>query len=105
MSKVWSFAGGVEGLLSCQAMANPAHVALLKEGSEKWNQWRKDNPSVRPDLSGADLKGALLYGADLYAARLSHAQLIWADLSEANLIGADLKGALLCGAHLKQASL
>ena len=36
-----------------RTMANPEHVEILKEGVEAWNQWRKDNPGVRPDLRGA----------------------------------------------------
>jgi hypothetical protein len=36
-------------------MANDEHVALLKQGVAAWNAWRRDNPDVRPDFSGADL--------------------------------------------------
>ncbi|MBZ0316184.1 MAG: TIR domain-containing protein, partial [Anaerolineae bacterium] len=67
-------------------MANEEHVAILKQGVEAWNQWRKENRDVRPDLSGANLSGANLWRADL-----SEAKLIEADLS-----GADLSGAY-CG--------
>ena len=38
-------------------MANPEHLAKLKEGVEAWNQWRRDFPDVRPFLNGADLRG------------------------------------------------
>ncbi|WP_285530498.1 pentapeptide repeat-containing protein [Streptomyces lavendulae] len=48
-----------------------------------WNSWRIENPSVLPDLSGADLSGVDLSGADLSGADLSGA-----DLSGANLIHA-----------------
>ena len=42
-------------------MANEEHVRRLKEeGVEAWNQWRKDNPELGPDLSEADLRGAYL---------------------------------------------
>ena len=27
-------------------MANPEHLAKLKEGVEDWNNWRKDNPKI-----------------------------------------------------------
>jgi len=33
-------------------MANEEHVALLKQGTARWNAWRRDNPDVRPDFSG-----------------------------------------------------
>ncbi len=36
-------------------MANPEHFEILKRGVEEWNQWRKNNPDVRPDLREADL--------------------------------------------------
>jgi hypothetical protein len=91
-------------------MANPEHLAKLKEGAQAWNQWRKANPGVVPDLqraflqdaslSNADLKYANLNGADLDRAVLTDADLCganleWADLHSANLEGADLSGANL----------
>ena len=86
-------------------MADKEHVALLKQGVEAWNQWRRENPHARPDLSQANLSGAHLYEADL-----SHTNLFWADLANANLhkanfSGASLFGANLCGANLHQAHL
>lgn len=36
-------------------MANQEHLKILNRGVEYWNQWRKDNPDVRPDLRGANL--------------------------------------------------
>src|SRR5437763_1115612 len=44
-------------------MANQEHLNKLKEGVEVWNQWRKEHPDVRPDLSEADLSGADFSGA------------------------------------------
>ena len=43
-------------------MANEEHIALLKQGVDVWNEWRRENPDVWPidlfkaDLSGADLR-------------------------------------------------
>lgn len=69
----------------------------------------------RPDLRGADLRGAnlsgasllgaCLYGADLRDANLHGADLRGADLHGANLIRANLNGANLSGADLCGASL
>lgn len=39
-------------------MANPEHLAILKQGVSKWNEWRKENPEVEPNLSYADLGSA-----------------------------------------------
>jgi hypothetical protein len=86
-------------------MANDEHLALLKQGVEAWNAWRRENPDIRPDLSGADLSNARLNGADLSNARLNGAKLGFADLSGANLFEAWLGEADLSGAHLIGASL
>lgn len=33
-------------------MANKTHVNILMQGVDAWNQWRKDNPKIAPDLRG-----------------------------------------------------
>ena len=38
-------------------MANSDHLAILKKGVEVWNEWREENPLIRPDLVGADIRG------------------------------------------------
>ena len=91
------------------------HCAILDQGVEAWNSWRKLNPDVQPDLassnlinrdlSRADLSGANLSGADLSKAQLSHASLRGANLDSATLILADLLGAILNEANLSGASL
>jgi hypothetical protein len=43
-------------------MANEEHLSILKSGLPQWKQWRRDSPDIRPDLSGADLKGMNLEG-------------------------------------------
>ena len=37
-------------------MANPEHLAKLKEGVEAWNRWREDKPRIVPDLGEAPLE-------------------------------------------------
>jgi uncharacterized protein YjbI with pentapeptide repeats len=110
-------------------MANPEHLARLKDGVEAWNRWRKEHPKITPDLRGVILKGAELsytdrsfeiIGADLRqailvkadltkanlcAAKMSGANLSRADLSRANLAFADLSGARLHGTDLHEADL
>jgi hypothetical protein len=103
-------------------MANDEHVALLKQDVTAWNAWRQANPDIRPDLSGAilrgqnlilaDLRGADLHGANLTKANLNAADLrcgadlrCKADLRGANLGGADLTEARLGGADLRGAFL
>jgi uncharacterized protein YjbI with pentapeptide repeats len=106
-------------------MANQEHLKMLDKGVEKWNQWRKDNPAIVPDLIDADLSNANLIEADLsnanlieanleqanfYSAKLTNAKLMEADLNNAylsfaNLIDADLTEACLDFANLIEADL
>jgi uncharacterized protein YjbI with pentapeptide repeats len=102
-------------------MADHEQILLLERGAIAWNTWREQNPSVRPDLSGADLRKANLNWYDLRHADLQggdlsdegflgNANLRWAvldhaDLSRANLRLADLTGATLSKANLTEASL
>lgn len=101
-------------------MANPEHVAIVKQGAAGIEAWRKLNPLGQLDLSGAnlrmaqlpgaDLRGADLSGVDLYAAtlsgaNLSGADLYVADLREVDLCQADLSGANMSGADLTGADL
>lgn len=90
-------------------MANDEHLAILKQGVEAWNEWWRD-PSIMPDLRGADLTGAALSdvrlsGADLREADLRGAELAWAALSFVKLGGADLREATLSNAYLRQSDL
>ena len=96
-------------------MANPGHVAKLKEGVEAWNAWRNGKlvPLKPTDASGTfdtivdgpDLEGANLEGVDLSKANLKLARLGKAWLAEVKLRGADLQNAQLNGAVLDRASL
>ena len=36
-------------------MANKDHLDLLKKEVAAWNEWREENPDIRPDLSMANL--------------------------------------------------
>jgi hypothetical protein len=63
-------------------MANEEHVALLRQGVEVWNAWRRENPDIRPDLCRADLTAA--------------------DLGDAHLRGADLDGTVFMNVNLTE---
>jgi hypothetical protein len=86
-------------------MANPEHLAILRQGVERWNKWRKAEPDLRPDLGGAYLPDAALAGSDLSSANLVQVHLPNAQLSGANMSDADLRGANLSGASLERANL
>ncbi len=66
-------------------MANQQHVAILKQGTQAWNLWRQQNPTVAPDLSKANLSKADLSGANLSKADLSGSNLEGADLSNVEM--------------------
>ncbi len=91
-------------------MANPEHLAKLREGVEEWNRWRKVNNNVKPDLSGevwdrTDLVGLYLIGAQLDFANLSNTNFNGSNLSRASLFGANLTNAYLGAAHLRNTNL
>ena len=86
-------------------MANEEHVAMLKQGVDAWNAWRKENPDIRPDLRGTDLSKAILTRGDLRNAQLSGANLSGADLVRTMLHMANLSEATLTGAILWRALL
>jgi hypothetical protein len=90
------------------------HVEVLRSGTDPWNEWRVQNPDVRPLLDGAELNGLDLRGrlkmvnlanANMIGAHLIDANLSWANLHEANLGGADLSGAHLENANLCRTDL
>jgi hypothetical protein len=86
-------------------MANQAHLEILKNGVKEWNEWRKQNPEIRPDLETANLTKAELSEAHLIVANLSEAHLALANLSKADLRRANLSGADLHAANLSEAKL
>ncbi len=101
-------------------MANPEHLAKLKEGRDAWNQWRHSLPPIRaredspirfkPNLPEADLSGAVLVeknlsGMDLTRANLGGTTLTGSDLTMAKLYQADLKKSVLSRVRLNSADL
>lgn len=86
-------------------MANSEQLQLLKKGVEEWNQFRREQSDLRPDLSEIDLRGVNLSFADLRWADLRGSNLNEANLSSANLSGANLNGTSLYYTHLNRANL
>ena len=92
------------------------HLAVLTTAADKgdmalWNRFvRKEGPSFRARLAGAQLSSLnlneiCLAGADLREADLSGASMARSNLSEARMQNADLSGADLSGARLIRADL
>jgi uncharacterized protein YjbI with pentapeptide repeats len=107
-------------------VANVEHLRILERGVDVWNKWRKDNPSIQPNLEGANLNHAELEGVDFSHANLlpelAHgvflgatscvganpsgadfrdAKANWADFRMASLRGADLRKAHIRYARLR----
>ena len=78
-------------------MSTEDHPDILRRGVNVWNDWRRANPEIIPDLHMASLMNRDLQGADLHAANLE-----WADLLSSNLSGADLRGANLHGVDARE---
>ena len=83
----------------------PQHLDAIKMGASAVDEWRRDHPAARLDLTGADLRGS-----DFGGWNLSRAVRDGADLSGASLQGADLsecwiRRANLAGANLRKAAL
>lgn len=47
-------------------MADPNHIAVLREGSQAWNQWRKAHPALVPDLSDLVFETGIRPKRDMY---------------------------------------
>ena len=91
-------------------MAHDEHLKLINEAIKKqniaiWNKWRQENPDIRPDLSGMDLRRANLKAAALQGVILKDANLRGTDLSWADLRGADLNRTNLIRTNLSAANL
>jgi hypothetical protein len=92
--------------------AESKHVETLRRGPRSWNQWRAQNPSLTPNLTGIALSvaerqmGPISGGPMNFAfTRLRHASLRFATLSGANFEMADLSDADLSDARLESANL
>ena len=81
-------------------MADKEQFDLLMRDVDAWNQWRAENPHVKPDLSYAVMRGADLTLANLCNASLREADLVLANLRGADLRHADMSGANFVGARL-----
>ncbi len=86
-------------------MTDSKQLALLQQGAAPWNEWRRQNRSLEPRLSRADLRGLDLRGANLSDADLRGAKLKGCDLRKAILRFATLSDADLTGADLRQTDL
>lgn len=86
-------------------MVDTEHLDILKKGVAQWNQWRLENPTVKPNLRNANLSRANLIDVNLKEADLVNTNLFATYLSRADMRKAKLSNACLCGASLYAAKL
>ncbi|BAQ62121.1 hypothetical protein GM3708_2527 [Geminocystis sp. NIES-3708] len=87
-------------------MANQQHLQLIISlSSDEWNNWRKENPHIVPDLREANLSGVNLSKFNLRGANLIEANLSQSNLTETNLSKADLFKADFSRAYGRDANL
>lgn len=70
------------------------HVKILNRGKRYWNDWRRDEPQIRPILHNAAI------GHEIRSQDFREIDFSWTGLAEADLTGADLTGANFFQAHL-----
>ncbi len=79
-------------------MADKEHLKILRQGVEAWNQWRDDNPEIRPDLSDDRFfHDPYFIPQKLLKANFTNTNLSNIDLTDCIFDKADLRGANLSG--------
>ncbi|MGB0561163.1 MAG: pentapeptide repeat-containing protein [Spirulinaceae cyanobacterium] len=91
-------------------MANPEHLEILAQGVEVWNEWREQNPGIRPDLKTSSLQNIELQGVNFQFVNLQRVNFQNTSLQNsscrfANFKGANLQNSLLQDAFLMDANL
>ena len=86
-------------------MANSAHLEVLQQGVQAWNEWRRKNKDLKIDLREAQLNRFNLVNANLSGALMARTQLKGAKMNRTNLRGAKLTACNLSGADLTGADL
>ena len=86
-------------------MANEEHVAILRQGVEGWNAWRKNNPRLKPDLRKITILGPRFCNAPRQWEKVSDAVLAPHGLARVDLHQADLSRVLIEGVDLSHANL
>ena len=81
-------------------MAVAKHLEYLNNGTAFWNNWRCDNPRIRPVLTGVDLSCRDFSGINFLKANLSGSNLTQTTFRDANLRYTDFSGCDLTSADM-----
>lgn len=92
-------------------MANKRHLSQLSRKRQHgyratgWNEWRRANPTIKPNLTNATFNRRELFGVDFSHSELEFSHFIHADLEAANFRRANLRKSEFQSANLKNAIL
>lgn len=75
-------------------MANQEHLKIFRQGVSIWNQWRSENPDLKPDLSHTDLSDIDLSNTSILNTDMSHADLSESNFTDANFFAVNLLGSI-----------
>jgi uncharacterized protein YjbI with pentapeptide repeats len=81
-------------------MSNRQAIALLEQGSQAWNDWRKHQQEARPVLEHGQFRDAWLNGLNLNGAKVGHTDFTRARLLNAKCVGASFEHLVFTGADL-----
>lgn len=91
--------------LKKENIINKQQLQILEKGVGAWNQWRKFNPQIMPNLEGAILNNRNLIGIDFSSTNLKRCNLSGANLNKANLSKANISSELLIETDLSESDL
>ncbi|HEY3443606.1 MAG TPA: pentapeptide repeat-containing protein [Paludibaculum sp.] len=100
-----------DGGVQLTAMSHPEHVRLFTAGTDIWNDWRRANPQIAPDLCGTMLTTGATYekvnfsGVNLSYCNFSRCHIRSCDFTRAKLIWASFDGAKIVTSNFAEADL
>jgi uncharacterized protein YjbI with pentapeptide repeats len=86
-------------------MANAEHFKIFAKGAGEWNEWREQNPEVKPDLQSINITQDLLEASSDHEEGRAFLDYSGVNLSRTNLWRANLPFLILNGANFSQAIL
>lgn len=86
-------------------MAIQSQIDILNKGTEHWNEWRKQNPFINPDLSDIDLRGQKFEGNNFSKTNFQDATLHLWSVIDCKLEYSNLNGIQAQGSYWRNSNL